>query len=418
MIFICVIINYVDRSCISVAAPALRAELGIDSVKMGLVFSAFAWTYAALQIPGGVVVDLIRPRILYTILLAFWSLATFLQGVAQNALALIGCRMGIGLFQAPSYPCHNRMVTSWFPVNERASAIAFYTSGQFLGLAVATPILMILQERIGWRGMLLVVGSIGVIWAVVWYTWYRDPLDHKRVTPSELDHIAQGGGLVDGGRSVSMQASFDWAELKHPFCYRKLWGVYLGQFCMGGIFIFFLTWFPTYLVDYRGFDYKKSGLLAAIPFLAAFAGVLLSGVCSDFLKRRGFSGSVARKLPVIVGLLLSAAIVGANYTDNTVWIMFFLSLAFFGNGLASIAWVFVSEIAPKDLLGLVGGVFNFVGNLAGVVVPVAIGFLISGDEGDFRPALVFVAVLALIGVFNYTVVVGKVERIVLPATKQ
>ena len=211
----------------------------------------------------------------------------------------------------------------------------------------------------------------------------------RRVTPSELDHIAQGGGLVDGGRPDSTRTSLRWADLKHPFCYRKLWGVYLGQFCMGGIFIFFLTWFPTYLVDYRGFDYKKSGLLAAIPFLAACAGVLLSGACSDFLKRRGFSGSVARKLPVIVGLLLSASIVGANYTDSTVWMMFFLSLAFFGNGLASIAWVFVSEIAPKDLLGLVGGVFNFVGNLAAVIVPVVIGFLISGEEGDFQTGLGF-----------------------------
>ena len=418
MIFICVVVNYVDRSCISVAAPALTKDLEIDSVKMGLVFSAFAWTYAALQIPGGVVVDRIRPRVLYTVLLTFWSLATFLQGMAQNALALIGCRMGIGVFQAPSYPCHNRMVTSWFPVNERASAIAIYTSGQFLGLAVATPILMAVQEHLGWRGMLMVVGGIGLVWAIAWYALYRDPLDHGRVTSTELDYIAKGGGLVDEGRSDAPRASLQWSDLKHSFCYRKLWGVYLGQFCMGGIFIFFLTWFPTYLVDYRGFDYKKSGLLAAIPFLAACAGVLLSGVCSDFLRRRGFSGSVARKLPVIVGLLLSASIVGANYADSTFGMMFFLSLAFFGNGLASIAWIFVSEIAPKDLLGLVGGVFNFVGNLAAVIVPVIIGFLISGEEGDFRPALVFVSILALMGVFNYTVVVGKVERIVLPNAKQ
>jgi ACS family D-galactonate transporter-like MFS transporter len=310
------------------------------------------------------------------------------------------------------------MVTAWFPVNERAFAIAFYTSGQFLGLALATPILMILQQRVGWRGMLMIVGGVGIIWAIVWYARYRDPLDHKGATPSELDHIAQGGGLIDGGGSESKQASIRWGDLKHAFCFRKLWGVYLGQFCMGGIFIFFLTWFPTYLVDYRGFDYKKSAFLAAIPFLAACAGVLLSGACSDLLKRQGLSSSVARKLPVITGLLLSASIVGANYTNDTVWIMFFLSLAFFGNGLASIAWVFVSEIAPKDLLGLVGGVFNFVGNLAAVIVPVVIGFLISGDKGDFRPALLFVAILALVGVFNYVVVVGKVERVILPGAEQ
>ena len=178
------------------------------------------------------------------------------------------------------------------------------------------------------------------------------------------------------------------------------------------------TWFPTYLIKYRGLDYKKSSLLAAIPFLAACAGVWLSGACSDLLKRRGCSGAVARKLPVIIGLLLSASIVGANYTNNTVWMMTFLSLAFFGNGLASIAWIFVSEIAPKNLLGLVGGVFNFVGNLSAVVVPVVIGYLIRGKEMDFRPALIFVAGLALIGIFNYTVLVGKVERVVLPTARE
>lgn len=414
MIFICVIINYVDRSCISVAAPVLMEDLKIDEVKMGVIFSAFAWSYAALQIPGGVIVDIIRPRILYTILLAFWSLATYLQGIAQNVLSLIGCRMGIGIFQAPSYPCHNRMVTSWFPENERASAIAFYTSGQFIGLALATPILLFVQEHLGWRSMLMLVGLTGIIWAAVWYWLYRCPRDHAGVTQAELEHIAEGGGLIDSGSEAAKKTPFQWTDLGRSFCYRKLWGIYLGQFCMGGIFVFFLTWFPTYLIKYRKFDYKESALLAAIPFLAACVGVLLSGVCSDFLKRRGFSGSVARKLPVIIGLLLSSSIVGANYTDSTFWMMFFLSLAFFGNGLASIAWIFVSEIAPKDLLGLVGGVFNFVGNLAAVVVPVVIGYIIKGKEGDFRPALVFVAVLALAGIFNYTVLIGKVERIVLP----
>jgi ACS family D-galactonate transporter-like MFS transporter len=117
-------------------------------------------------------VDLIRPRVLYTVLLAFWSLAAFLKGVAQNVLGLIGCRMGIGLFQAPSYPCHNRMVTSWFPVNERASAIAFYTSGQFLGLALATPILMAMRGTS--------VGGACSWWSVVSGLSGRPPITPQR----------------------------------------------------------------------------------------------------------------------------------------------------------------------------------------------------------------------------------------------
>jgi len=172
---------------------------------------------------------------------------------------------------------------------------------------------------------------------------------------------------------------------------------------------FFLTWFPTYLVDFRGLDFIKAGLLGSVPFLAAFAGVNCSGFLSDRFVRAGWSLGWARKLPIITGLLISSSIIGANYVESPALVIFFLSLAFFGNGMASITWSLVSAIAPERLLGLTGGMFNFVGNLASVGVPIVIGQLVTG--GDFAPAITFIAATALAGVVCFGLVVGKVERI-------
>ena len=410
MVFITVVINYLDRTNMSVAAAALKDDLGINSIQMGYVFSAFGWTYACLQIPGGIVADKIKSRILYTAIISFWSIATLLQGLANSFVTLIGLRATIGLFEAPSYPTNNLIVTRWFPENERASAIGMYTSGQFLGMAILLPILTIIQDQVGWRGLFIVSGIIGLLWAGIWYIFYRDPQDHKNISESELEHIAQGGGLIDTGERTKKGKEFEWNDFNQAFKYRKLWGLYLGQFCLGATTIFFLTWFPTYLVEFRGLDFLRSGYLASIPFFAAFAGVLLSGFTSDLLIRKGYSAELSRKAPIILGMLLSICIIGANYTENTFLIIMFLALAFFGNGLASIAWVFISLMAPKKSIGFIGGTFNFIGGLSAIVVPIIIGYLVK--DGNFEPALFFIGTLALLGFFSYVFVVGKVERIV------
>lgn len=332
-----------------------------------------------------------------------------LQGFANSFASLLGFRMSIGLFETPSYPANNRIVTSWFPERERAGAIAVYTSGQYIGLAFLTPALMAIQTYFGWRGLFIISGLVGLFWAAIWYVFYRDPPAHKSVSRSELDYIAEGGGLIDMSKKNVEQSKFSWSDFKKAFAYQKLWGVYLGQFCLGSCFIFSLTWFPTYLVKYRGLDFLESGFLASVPFLAAFVGVLLSGFASDYLVKRGYSNELARKAPVATGMLLSVSIIGANYTDSTFLVIFFLSIAFFGNGFASITWVFVSTMAPKHLIGLIGGVFNFMGGLSAVVAPTVIGFLVK--EGDFRPALFFIGFLAILGLFSYLFLVGKVERI-------
>ena len=411
LIFGTVVINYLDRTNISVAASAISESLDLTTIQMGFIFSAFGIAYAALQIPGGIIVDKVRLRFLYAFMLFLWSLATLLQGFVNSFKLLIGLRASIGVFEAPSYPANNAIVTKWFPEHERASAIAIYTSGQFIGLAFLFPVLTLIQDKVGWRGLLIISGIIGIIWAVVWYAFYRDPDQHKTVSEEELKLIKDGGGFVSKVQNTDNKEKFNWDDFFQAFKHRKLWGIYIGQFCMGSMSIFFLTWFPTYLVEYRGLDFIKSGFLASIPFLAAFCGVLLAGFSSDYLVKKGHTAEFARKTPVLIGLSLSTLIIGANFTDSTFFIILFLTIAFFGNGLASITWVFVSLIAPKRIIGLVGGVFNLIGGLSAVIVPTVIGILVQ--DGDFSPALFFIGALTVVGFLSFLLVVGKVKRIEL-----
>ncbi|WP_440906667.1 MFS transporter (plasmid) [Catenovulum sp. SX2] len=407
LIFISVVINYMDRTNISVAAAAISADLNISKVEMGLIFSAFAWTYSIMQIPGGMLVDAVRIRFLYPFILVAWSLVTLVQGLVSSVAALIGCRMAIGFFEAPSYPANNKIVTQWFAEQERAGAIAVYTSGQFIGLAFLMPVLAVIQDWFGWRGLFIVSGLIGIVWAVIWYIFYKEaPTENTQANTQSNIQGNKTTAEPANATPVSMQ------NLKLAFSSKKLWGIYIGQFCLGGTLVFFLTWFPTYLAEYRGFSDLKTGFLASVPFLAAFCGVLLSGFVSDLLVRKGYSNEFARKTPIILGLFLSSSVIFANYTDSTLWVTFFLSLTFFGNGLASINWVFVSLIAPKHMVGLVGGCFNFIGGLSAVIVPILIGFLVQ--DGDFRPALALIAGLAFVGLFSYLFLVGKVETIEMP----
>lgn len=410
LVFVNVMINYLDRSNLAVAGPAVSTSLNLNSVQMGYILSAFGWTYALLQIPGGLLADRFGPRVLYAVCLITWSVATMALSLARGFVTLFGFRLAIGAFEAPSYPINNRVVTSWFPDHERAGAIAIYVSGQFIGLAFFSPVLVLIQQAFGWKGMFVITGAVGLLWGFVWYFFYRDPLDHPKVNKAEIDHIEQGGGLLKG-RVDDAAKSQPWTaeNFGKILSNKTLWGVYIAQFCMNAILYFFLTWFPTYLVKARGLDFVKSGFLASIPFLAACAGLLLSGFISDNLVKKGWSVAMARKTPIIIGLLISISIVGPNYTSDTAMVIFYLSTAFFGAGMALISWVFVSILSPKHLVGLTGGVFNFMGNLASIIVPIVIGYLVAG--GDFRPALAFIGILGFVGAMSYILLVTKVERI-------
>ncbi|MGN6035148.1 MFS transporter [Brevibacterium casei] len=411
LLFITVVINYMDRANLSIAMPALSDELNLTTGQQGLLLSAFGWTYAVMQLPGGWLVDRIRPRVLYASCLVLWSLATLFMGMAGGFAALIILRLLVGGFEAPAYPINNKVATTWFPESERGRVIAFYTSGQFIGLALLTPVLSWLQTVLTWHWVFILTGVVGIVWAGIWWLVYREPRDKSGINQAEIDFISAGGGLVDADRSTSQKAKpkLSWADIAVVLSKRKLWGIYIGQFCLTSTLWFFLTWFPTYLVDYRGMDYVQSGFMASLPFIAALVGVLLSGWVSDFMVKRGRSLGAARKIPIITGLALTVFMLGANFTDSSGLVIVFMSIAFFGNGFASITWSLVSALAPARLLGLTGGMFNFIGNLSSIATPIVIGFLVSAT--DFAPAFVYMAVVTLVGVLSYIFLVGRVERV-------
>jgi ACS family D-galactonate transporter-like MFS transporter len=208
MLFAMVVINYLDRSNLAVAAPDLSRDLQLDTFRQGLIFSAFGWAYAGLQIPGGWLVDRAGPRGLFAMICALWSLATVMQGFAGSFLLLFSLRLLLGAFEAPAYPLCNRLVTTWFPEGERAGAIGCYTSGQYLGLAFLTPVLALAQKQLGWPAVFILTGFAGLAWAAVWWGSYRNPAA-----------VNQGDVMAAKGEKIQ------WRDLRKILSNRKLWGI-------------------------------------------------------------------------------------------------------------------------------------------------------------------------------------------------
>jgi ACS family D-galactonate transporter-like MFS transporter len=400
------LLNYLDRAVMGVAAPAMTAELGISPVVMGLIFSAFSWTYALAQIPGGLVLDKLGTRLTYTISLAAWSLITLLHGIAYNVATIVALRLGLGVAESPCFPCNSRVLSTWFPQQERARANSAYSVGQYFGLAFFSPVLFWIVATWGWRYLFGIAGAIGIVFAAIWYLSYREPQDSKSVNQAELDHIEAGGGLAYTGAKVP----FSWPTVRRLLGKRQILGASIGQFCGNSTLVFFLTWFPTYLATERHMDWLKSGVFAVLPYIAATVGVLLGGYVSDWLIRRTGSASLGRKLPIVTGLLLASTIILANYVASNFMVILIMSIAFFGQGMVNLGWTLISDVAPKPLIGLTGGLFNLCANLAGIVTPLAVGFIV-GATGSFYGALAFIGALALIGAASYIFIVGDVHRV-------
>ena len=415
LIAVSTMINYLDRTVLGIAAPSLRTELAIDAATMGIVFSAFSWTYAIMQIPGGVFLDRFGSKLTYFLSLTFWSLFTLLQAVATGLYSLLFYRFGLGVCEAPCFPTNSRIVGTWFPQQERALATGIYTVGEYIGLAFFSPFLFWLMAAYSWHALFIVVGVVGILLGVVFWWLYREPRDHKGVNEAELDYIAKGGGFAKSEREPD-RVPFSWSNVGKLLSYRQVWGAGIGQFAGNSTLVFFLTWFPTYLATERHMTWVKVGFFAVLPFLAAAIGVLAGGWVSDKLLKTTGSANIARKGPIIVGLLLASLIVTANWMDSNTAVIAVLSIAFFGQGMVGLGWTLISDIAPKPLMGLTGGLFNFASNLAGIITPIVIGFIVSGT-GSFVYALAFVGAVALVGVFAYVFILGDVHRLEVDTAK-
>jgi ACS family D-galactonate transporter-like MFS transporter len=400
-------INYLDRTVLGVAAPYLTADLKLSPQQMGLVFSAFSWSYALLQIPGGIFLDRYGTRVTYFIAVVFWSLFTALMAAVRSLNFLIITRIGVGIFEAPCFPANSRVLATWFPQHERARANAIYSCGQYVGLGFLSVPLFWITQSLGWRGLFLVVGAFGVVFGVVWWFVYRNPSEGL-ANRAELDYIEAGGG----GEYKGAPLSFRWSHIRALLRHRQIVGASIGQFGGNSTQVFFVTWFPTYLVTARGMTFIKAGFMTALPFIAASVGVLLGGILSDYLLKRTGSANLARKLPIVSGMLLASTIIAANYVpaDNNAAVILIMSIAFFGQGMTNLGWTVVSDVAPKKLIGLTSGIFNFSANLAGIVTPIVIG-VTFGMTGTFFGPLIYIGVVALVGAFAYAVILGDIHRL-------
>ena len=461
LVLICAVIgiNYLDRGNLAVAAPVMQQELGLQPATMGLLFSAFAWSYAFFLPFAGAMLDRIGPRLMMTLATIGWSLATFSMGLVSRLSSLIVVRLGLGFFEAPIIPSNIKCVAAWFPDRERAVAVGAYTASEYVALGLLTPVLSWILVTYGWEMIFFITGIIGIVIGVAWYHWYRSPADSEHVNDAEWAYMRDGGALLGsethrfgtvrqepsrhpatgeinttGAGAVKGSAATgdatasgvvvdtaatavsqltQWQATRRLLKDRRLIGMFLGQFSIMTTLFFFLTWFPSYLVTEKGLTILKSGFYAMFPFLVAIAGSLIGGKWSDWLLVNGHTKTFARKLPIILGFTLSMVIIGANYVESMVLIIAFMAVAFFGQAMAStVTGALLSDLAPVGYMGVSGGLLNFFANLGSATCPLVIGFIVQGT-GSFAYALLYVGAVALCGVLGYTVVLRKVERITM-----
>jgi len=423
MLFLVTTVNYADRATLSIAGPALSKELHLDPIAMGYVFSAFGWSYVIAQVPCGWLLDRFGSKWVYAIGIIVWSAFTAMQGMVgflaagSAVIVLFALRFLVGIAEAPSFPANARIVAAWFPGNERGTASAFFNSGQYFATVIFAPLMGWIAHEHGWSHVFYVMGGLGIVVGIVWIKTIYEPKDHPAINEAEFDYIKAGGALVDMDAPKDGKAQDGgpkWAHIRQLLGNRMMLGVYIGQYCINTLTYFFLTWFPVYLVKERGLSILQAGFVATLPALCGFIGGVRGGVISDYILRRTGSLTMARKIPIVGGMLLSMAIIGCNYVEGQALVVGFMALAFFGKGIGALGWAVVSDTSPKEAGGVSGGLFNTFGNLSSITTPIIIGYILAAT-GSFNGALVFVGANALVAAIAYLFIVGEIKRVQLKA---
>jgi ACS family glucarate transporter-like MFS transporter len=421
MLFIASAFSYGDRVVLSIAAIDLSRDLHLNAVRLGYLFSGFGWTYAAAQLPAGGLLDRFGSKRVYGISILLWSLCALLAGftgylpAVAAFYALFALRLLSGLAQSPVFPGNGRIVAAWFPTSERGRASAIFNSSQYFSLVLFAPIMGWIVRISGWKQCFWFTGAIGLVIAAVWFKMIYGVKTHPQINLKEIRHIEEGGGLasLDAGSRTSTN-TLTWSSIKWLLSNRMLVGIYIGQYCITTLTWFFLTWFPIYLNRARHISIVKVGFLAALPALCGFIGGILGGVVSDRLLRAGRTLTFARKIPIVIGMALATTMVLCNYANTQFAVMLLMSLAFFGKGIGALGWTVMSDTSPKGMIGINGGLFNLIGNLAGITTPIVIAYIIR-YTGSFQGALVFVAATALLAIVAYLPIVGEIKRLDTPA---
>lgn len=386
------IVNYLDRSTLSVANTTIADEFGLDPIQMGLLLAAFSWPYAIANLPAGYLVDRFGPKKMFTFAAGAWSIVSMVTAAANSFGFLYAARVALGIAESPFFTSALKVNERWFNQKERAFPVALVNTGSQIANAIAPPLLTFLLLTMSWRGMFLIVGALGIVIALVWLRIYRDP------TLAEQARIrgAEAAAAVAPEKKVAVQ----WGAL---FAQRNTWFMIIGAF---GIFYtvwVYLTWLPSYLQTARGFSLAEAGGVAALPFLCGIAGVLFGGWLSNRLVRRGIPPVRARKIPIVAGALLAAAtVLPVAFVDNTPLAIALLSLGyFFAQVPIACLWTLASDVAPSNQVASLGAIQNFGGFLGAAVAPVVTGVILSATDGQYTLVFVVGAALLLVGALAY-----------------
>jgi len=360
-------IAYLDRVCISTAAPGMKAELGISDIEMGYVFSAFTLAYAVFEVPSGWFADRFGARVTLTRIVLWWSAMTAATGLVGGFASLLAVRFLFGVGEAGAFPSMARAYSRWLPAGERGRAFGLALMTAALGGAATQPLVVAMLTTVHWRHTFMLFGLVGVVWATAWAWWFRDdPRAHRGVNAAELEIIGQD--------PPERHHRVPWKLLLRSRSLMALCGTHL--FAIYGWY-FYITWLPTYLLRARGFDLQQVGWLAALPLVAIAAGVLVGGWTSDALARR-WNTRVGRRVPGLIGLPFAAlAIVGAIATPTpTVAALLLAAAAGLGALGVSPSWAACLEIGGRHS-GVVSGAMNTFGNLGGTLCPVVVGWCLQ-----------------------------------------
>jgi sugar phosphate permease len=384
-------IVYMDRVVIAATTPDIREEFGFSMVTMGWIMAAFQSGYALFQIPGGWLGDKIGPRRALALIVTWWSAFTSLTALTWSAWSMGVTRFLFGVGEAGAFPIATRSLSRWMLPSERGYAQGVTHAGSRLGAAITPPIVAWLILMYGWRTPFFVFGMLGVLWAAVWYWYYRDtPDEHPGVNEGEREQIH--GSF--GGRRAARSGPVPWKAILHS---RTLWYLCAMYFCYGYCLNVYLTWFPTYLREHRGMNLMQMGLYASLPLLAGMFGDLAGGWLSDeWFKRTGNVVAARRAVASSGFALAAAAILPAALTASTTACVVYTCIALFGlEFTVGVSWAVPLDIGG-DFAGSVSALMNTCGNIGGTIAPALVAYLVQsyGWQEPFILASVLCVVAA------------------------
>lgn len=398
-------INYVDRSTLSIAGPAMVRELGFSMTQIGLMGTAFAWCYAIAQIPVGWLSDRLSARVIFGVALVAWSIATMTTGLASALSLILLCRALLGIFESPCWPVATKIISFWYPRQERGVAIGIFTSSAKWGPAIAPPILVAAMIYFGWRGIFVVSGVAGILFGVVFYCFYRNPGQSRRLSAIELEHIRKGGGGVEH-TLASANTGISWGEL---FSYRSVWGLVLGYFYAIWIWNTFIVFLPMYLLHAYHISIQKMAFYASLPWIGGGIGSISSGFIAKWTAGRFRISPLKanQRMVATCASLAAAALVGTAFLRGfEVTVALMTITLFFVSAINSSAWSMASEVAPPSMVSSVSSIQNFGGYFGGAFAPLAAGFIVDAT-GSYSLAFCVAALIALLGAISYLWIVDK-----------